>query len=136
MKKKPKPKTLKQLKDKCWTLFSEYIRRKDADEGGTVECFTCRRLFFWREVHAGHFVAGRTNAVLFDERIVRPQCISCNIWKGGNYSAYTLRMLDEVGREKVEDYLALKGKTLKYTKSDILDLIELYKGKLREIGCD
>src|SRR6185295_14293532 len=75
--KKKKQKTLKQLKDQCWKVFSEWIRRSHADEGGTVECFTCGSLMHWKESHAGHFVGGRSNAVLFDERIVKPQCPRC-----------------------------------------------------------
>lgn len=127
MKKKP---TLRNLKAKCWKLFSEYIRRKDADEGGTVHCYTCRRPIFWKEAHAGHFVPGRTNAVLFNEDVVRPQCVGCNIFRGGAYHDYTLRMLDEVGREKVDELLALKHKTVKFTRADIEELIASYKEKL------
>ncbi len=133
---KRKSKSLRQLKDQCWKLFSEYIRRKDADEGGTNECYTCKKLFHWRELQCGHFVPGRTNSVLFDVRVVRPQCARCNIWLGGNYANFTLRLLDEVGREQVDELLALKHQTLKYTKSDIQDLIEKYKEKLKEIECD
>jgi len=131
---KKKTKSLRQLKDQCWKLFSEYIRRKDADEGGTVECYTCGNLMYWKEAHAGHFVGGRTNSVLFNERIVKPQCPRCNIFLSGNYAYYTLRMLDEVGREQVDGFLALKSQSLKYTKSDILELIEKYKEKLKEIS--
>lgn len=128
--KKKKQKTLSQLKDQCWKVFSEWIRRSHADEGGTVECYTCRRLFFYKEVHAGHFVSGRTNAVLFDERIVKPQCPKCNIFMSGNYSAYTLRMLDDHGRDYVDELLALKHQTVKFTRSDLLEKIEVYKAKL------
>jgi hypothetical protein len=122
--------TLRSLKNKAWKVFSEYIRRKDADEGGTTRCVTCRTPIFWKEAHAGHFVPGRTNAVLFNPDITNPQCIRCNIFLGGNYAAYTLYMLDNFGREKVEEFLALKHKVVKYTRSDLEDMIEFYKQKL------
>lgn len=125
-----KQKTLRQLKDACWKVFSEYIRRSHADEGGTVECYTCGNLMYWKEAHAGHFVSGRTNAVLFDERIVKPQCPRCNIFLGGNYAAYTLRMLDSVGRTQVDELLALKHQTVKFTRSDLEEKIAYYKAKL------
>lgn len=128
--KKKKQKTLRQLKEQCWKLFSLWIRKSNADEGGTCECYTCGRLAHFSEMHAGHFVSGRTNAVLFDERIVKPQCPRCNIFLGGNYSAYTLRMLDEHGRDSVDGYLALKHQTLKFTRSDLEEKIEMYKQKL------
>ena len=88
---------------------------------------------FWKEAHAGHFVSGRTNAVLFDERIVKPQCPRCNIFLGGSYAAYTLRILDEVGRDKVDEFLALKHQTLKFTRSDLEEKIAYYKQKLETL---
>ena len=121
------------MKDACWKVFSEYIRRSHADEGGTVECWSCRQLMFWKDAHAGHFVAGRTNAVLFDERIVKPQCPRCNIFLGGNYAAYTLRMLDDHGREKVDEFLALKHQTVKFTRTDLEEKIQHYKQKLEAL---
>lgn len=127
MKKKP---SLKSLKNKAWKTFSEWVRRRDADEGGTVHCVTCRKPLFWKEAHAGHFISGRTNAVLFHPDIVNPQCEVCNIWRGGNYVAYTLYMLDKYGREKVEEFEALRRQVKKLTRSDLEDLINEYKQKL------
>ena len=125
--------SLPGLKKKAWKLLSEYIRRKDADEGGTVECYTCRKLFHWKELQGGHFVPGRSGSVLLDARIVRPQCVRCNVLLGGAYHAFTLRMIDEVGREKVEEYLALKHQVKKWNRSDLEAFIEEYKRKLDEL---
>ena len=130
MKKKP---TLKSLKNKAWKTFSEWVRRKDADEGGTVYCVTCRTPIFWKEAHAGHFVPGRTNSVLFHPDITNPQCPVCNLWRGGNYQAYTLYMLDKYGRERVEEFLALRRQVVKLTRTDFEEIIETYKAKLEKL---
>jgi len=127
-------KSLPGLKKQAWKLLSEYVRRKDADEGGTVECFTCRALSYWKEVDCGHFVPGRSGSVLLDERICRPQCKRCNIFLRGNYHAYTLRMIDEVGREKVEEYLALKNQVKKWSRSDLEMFIKEYKAKVEGLN--
>lgn len=129
---KRKP-TLRGLKKKLWTIFSEYIRRKDADEGGTNYCFTCGQPKFWKELHAGHFVGGRTNSVLFNEEIVKPQCLMCNVFLNGNYGPYTLKMIDLHGREKVESFLSLKHQVKKYTRPDLEELIAVYKQKVAEL---
>lgn len=126
--------TLRTLKAKCWKVFSEWIRRKDADAGGTNYCFTCGQPKFWKELQAGHFIGGRTNAVLFNEDIVNPQCLMCNVFLHGNYGKYTLKMIDLHGREKVEEFLALKHKTVKYTRSDLEEMIETYKQKLSSLA--
>ena len=129
---KAKP-TLKSLKNRAWKTFSEWVRRRDADEGGTVHCVTCRKPIYWKEAHAGHFVAGRTNAVLLHPDIVWPQCVVCNLFLGGNYSAYTLFMLDKYGREKVEEFLSLRHQVKKMTRADWEAEIETYKAKLAEL---
>lgn len=122
--------TLRGLKARCWKLFSEYIRRKDADAGGTNYCFTCGQPKFWKELQAGHFIGGRTNAVLFNEEIVKPQCLMCNVFLRGNYGRYTLKMIDLHGRERVEEFMALKHQVKKYTRADVEGLIARYESKL------
>lgn len=126
-------KTLSSLKKKLWKLFSEYVRRSASDEGGTLRCYTCGKLLFWKEAHAGHFVPGRKNAVLFNEDVVRPQCPRCNIFEGGAYHRYTLNMVRDLGKDRVEELLALKHKVLKYTRSDLEGLIDVYKKKLERL---
>lgn len=130
MKKKP---TFKSLKTKAWKTFSEWVRRRDADEGGTCYCVTCRTPIFWKEAHAGHFVPGRTNSVLFHPDITNAQCPICNLWRGGNYQAYTLYMLDKFGREKVEEFLSLRRQVVKLTRTDLEEIIETYKAKLEQL---
>lgn len=125
--------TLRILKKKAWKVFSEWVRRRDADEGGTTYCVTCRTPLYWKEAHAGHFVPGRTNAVLFHPDITNPQCPVCNIWKGGNYQAYTLYMLDKYGREKVEEFLSLRRQVVKLTRADLEEIIAHYKAKIAEL---
>jgi hypothetical protein len=122
--------SLKSLKNRAWKLMSEWVRRKDADEGGTTRCVTCRTPIYWKEAQAGHFVSGRTNAVLFHPDLVHVQCVGCNIFRGGNYAAYTLYMLDLYGREKVEEFLSLRRKAVKLTRQDLEQLIEDFKAKL------
>jgi hypothetical protein len=129
-KKKP---TLRGLKNKAWKIFSEWIRRKDADQGGTVTCYTCGKLMFWKEAHAGHALPGRHNAVLLDNDIVRVQCPPCNLWKGGNYPVFTAKLIRENGLEWFESKLQGAKQVVKYTRSDLEDLINDYKQKLAEL---
>jgi hypothetical protein len=128
--KKKKQKTFKSLKAKLWTLFSEYIRRRDADEGGTVSCYTCGRLMFWRDSQAGHAIGGRHFAVLFDESICRPQCPRCNVWMRGNYPIFTTKLIEEKGMEWWKAKLDGARQIVKLTRSDLEQMIENYKEKL------
>ena len=66
-----------------WKIFSQYIRLRDCIKSlGAVDrgkCVTCGRIYPFKKLQAGHFVPGRTRAVLFDERCVHAQCFLCNM---------------------------------------------------------
>jgi len=130
---KRKKATLSSLKKKAWKLFSEWIRRKDADEGGTVECYTSGKLMHWKEAHAGHAIPGRHNAVLFDADIVKPQSPVDNIWKGGQYHIFATKLIKEHGLEWWERKLVESRRVVKYTAADLEDLIEDLKQKLKSL---
>jgi hypothetical protein len=130
MGKKP---TLRSLKERCWKVFSEYVRRKDADEGGTERCYTCGTPFHWKELHAGHAIPGRHNAVLFDEDIVKPQCPRDNIFGGGMYHIFATNLIKEHGLDWWEAKLAGSKQTVKWTRIDLEEKINFYKDKLRNL---
>ena len=133
MRVKKKSKTLGQLKKAAWKLFSEYVRRKDADEGGTVSCYTCGRLLYWKEAHAGHALPGRHNAVLFDLDIVRPQCPRDNLFMGGRYEVFAAKLIRENGLEWFEKKLAGAREVIKMSRDDLEKIIIDYKKKLEEL---
>lgn len=125
--------TLSGLKKKCWRLFSEYVRRKGSDEGGTDHCYTCGGLFHWKDLQAGHAIPGRHNAVLFDEEIVRKQCATCNVFRRGQYHIFTTKLIRERGMEWWEKKLEESRRLVKWTRSDIEELIAGYKEKLKAL---
>jgi len=132
MKKKPK---LTTLKNKAWKLFSEWIRRKDADAGGTTQCFTCNKLLDWKhEAQAGHAIGGRRNAVLFDEEIVRVQCACCNVILRGNYQIFIYKLIKKHGIEWWERKLIGATKAVKLTHADLEEMIAAYQAKLAQLG--
>jgi hypothetical protein len=128
-----KKQSLKTLKTKCWKLFSEWVRRKDADEGGSERCYTCSRPFHWKELQCGHAIGGRHNAVLLDADICRPQCVHCNVFSRGNYPIFTAKLIREHGLEWFEEKLAGSRQVKKYTRIDLEALIESYKTKIQEL---
>jgi len=131
VKKKP---TLRSLKARAWKLFSEWIRRKDADQGGTVSCYTCGKLMFWKEAHAGHAIPGRHNAVLLDPEIVRPQCPRDNLFLGGRYEIFATKLIKEKGMEWWEAKLEGARAIVKLTRGDYEALISSYKQKLEDLA--
>jgi hypothetical protein len=111
-------------------VFSEYVRRRGADAGGTERCYTCGAPNHWKALQCGHAIGGRHNAVLFDEDICRPQCVRCNVMLRGNYPIFTTNLIKENGLEWWEGKLAGARQVVKWARSDLEDLIQTYKQKL------
>lgn len=100
-------------------------------------CVTCRRSYPFKQLQAGHFIQGRGNAVLFDERIVYSQCVGCNgnppMGKGGNYVEYYVFMLEEWGQIMIDEFRALKHTTVIYKIPDYDRLEQEFKDKTKEL---
>lgn len=124
-----------KLKAKAWSLFSQYIRRKYADKNGYVRCVTCKEAKPWKEMQAGHFVDSRNNTVLFDERLVFPQCVGCNLFKSGAKIRFTLFMLNlGYSTAQIEAFQSLSSSIKKVSIADYMDLIDKYTDLL--VGLD
>jgi hypothetical protein len=129
-----KPASLKTTKRKCWKVFSQWIRLKDSDEGGTASCYTCGTLAHYKDLHAGHAIPGRHNAVLFDEDIVKPQCPICNVWKGGMYHVFATKLIKEHGMEWWDAKLAGSKEVVKWTAADLEEKLQFYNRKVADIA--
>lgn len=129
-----------KAKDAAWSAFSLYIRTRDSirTTGAIAECrcVTCGRKYPRLGkgcIQAGHFLAGRTGAVLFDEDGVNGQCYGCNVGRSGRHVEYTLYMLNKYGQVFIDQMLANSKKTLKYSVSDYEYIEKLYTGKTNEL---
>lgn len=122
---------LKTNKRKAWEAFSKYIRLRDTCKLGT-ECYTCGKWGDFKRMHAGHFQPGRHNIFEFDERQVHAQCVSCNMFKRGNWPPYYKRMVKEYGQEEVNKMLEDRN-TIKPMKAyEYEELYKKYKAKAKE----
>lgn len=118
------------LEKKLDRVFSEYIRKRDADEGGTALCVTCGRLMFWKEGQCGHWIKRQHRSVRWDERNVGFQCPGCNLFKSGAMDEFAGYLLERYGRETVQELLELKHQPKKFTRSDLEQMIQDYKARL------
>lgn len=129
----------KKAKKKAWEAFSRYIRTRDclrfSGDPELGKCVTCNLVFPFKKLQAGHFIDGRSNSVLFDERIVYTQCYQCNSknesygGKSGNKVEYYVFMLEEWGQIMIDEFRALKYKTVKYKPHDYERIEQEYLDK-------
>lgn len=138
------PKTDKaKAKEKAWKNFSLYIRTRDCKEwerkhpeyNGELAgvCVTCGRWFPLKTLQAGHWIAGRNNAVLFSEEGCHAQCYGCNVGKKGNPINYWLYMERTYGREVMDRLIQESTVPVKYSAQDYNDISEKYLAKTRKL---
>ena len=133
---KPENQKPKALKAKAWKLMSEIVRRKYAVDG-YVNCFTCDKSMEWRDSQAGHGIGGRTNYLLFEcEECIRPQCKSCNVFKGGMYHVFIPKLIELYGLETYQDWVIENRRPHKYTKGDYVELVDELQARLDAIRGD
>ncbi|TVL99546.1 MAG: hypothetical protein CV087_17455 [Candidatus Brocadia sp. WS118] len=121
------------LKNKAWAEFSKYIRQRAIEYQDYVRCYTCGTLKPWKQMHAGHGIGGRSNAVLFDERLVKPQCAGCNIFGGGQYRIFTRKLIDELGLEKYDEMVKNSTTLMPLKDFQFKEIYEKYKTLNKEI---
>jgi hypothetical protein len=126
-----------RAKNRAWYWFSRYIRLTHCvEEYGTPEkgdCITCKETFPFEKLDAGHFVPGRTDAVIFDENNSHGQCRKCNRFRQGRWVEYFFYMRDRYGLEEVMRIMGLTFKSIRYHDSDFRVIAETYRIKCKII---
>ena len=97
-------------------------------------CYTCGVSKPVSDMQAGHAIQGRGNSILFETDGIRPQCAGCNVWQHGRLDVFIPRLIDDIGRQRFDELLALKSQPKTYTVDELLDIESEYKEKLIEIG--
>ena len=126
--------SLRSLRLKLDKLFSIYIRRRFEDKHGRVLCVTCGDRLHWKEANAGHFIKRQFLATRYDERNCHVQCVRCNLYRGGELIEYYGFMLHEYGPGVVEELKEMKDTTAKFTRTDLMAMIDRYVAIAKERG--
>ena len=130
-KRKQSPK--QRAKKKAWTLLSQAIRLEAADVDGYVQCITCDHRSVWnRGMQAGHFIDGRMNAILFDERGIHPQCMGCNVMLNGRKDSYFVWMEANMTRDVIDDLMVQKRKIRQFTLEELDEMIAEYAARIKK----
>jgi hypothetical protein len=118
--------TRSKLVKKLDTVFSQYIRQKNAvDEIST--CFTCGKKDHWKKLQNGHFQSRKHYSTRWDEINCQVQCAGCNVFKYGEQYVFG-KKLDQKFGYGTSERLHLKSKQIiKLADFELEDLIIRYK---------
>jgi hypothetical protein len=124
--------TRKTLVTKLDTIFSQYIRRKDAINN-ISECFTCGVKNDYKKQQAGHFASRRHYSTRWNEYNVQVQCYSCNICNQGMQFEFGKKLCLKYGDNFAEDLMLKSKEIVKFTESDLIELIDYYTEKVNTL---
>ena len=114
-------------------VFSLYIRQRNANLDGFVECVTCGRSNHWKKMQCGHFMSRRKYATRWNEINCQVQCYGCNVMQQGQQYKFGVWIDQEYGGEMADDLVRLSNDTVKFTTPELEIMIEGYKEMLSEL---
>ena len=114
------------------TVFSRYIRLRYAKDE-ICECYTCGKKDHYKKQQAGHFASRRHYSTRWNEYNVQVQCYGCNIGLQGLQFEFGKRLNKEFGEDFAEQLLIESKQTIKLSDSDLIEMIDIYKEKLKAL---
>lgn len=125
----PRQKLIKQLD----SIFSKFVRMRDADDSGMATCISCGAVKKWREGDAGHFISRGKMSTRYDEQNVHFQCKKCNIFRNGEQYLYSLALDRKYGEGTAERIYLESNKTKKTSIGELRRMIKHYTRQVDEI---
>lgn len=118
-------------KARAWTQFSMFIRLRDADAFGRVQCITCQRSGPWKQFDAGHYLTRAKESTLFDEHNVHAQCKGCNRFQGGKFFEHEQAIVRKYGALEL---IRLKNKAGQECKRTLFDYQTIEKNYAERVA--
>ena len=109
-------------------VFNQFINLRD--KGKTCVSCGCKV----EAPNASHFFSvGSSPELRFNELNVHTSCIHCNLHKHGNIAEYSIRLPNRIGQENYDLLVTLRNKPRHYTIPELIELIAVYKQKIKEL---
>ena len=126
--------TISKLKKELDKWFSLYIRLREANEYGMVQCFTCGIVRGYKDgMQNGHFQSRKHMATRFDEENCQVQCIKCNIFDSGQQYLFSLRLDEKYGAGTSEELEYLARTIHKVSRVEYEEQISYYKKLVKNL---
>ena len=126
----------KELEKAARVIFQKWIRERDKD----LPCISCGRTeseLGKNMFDSGHyFSAERFSGLIFEENNVHKQCKKCNgVNMHGNLSEYRKGLVARYGEDYVIELESISdaNRVYKYSRSELIDLANKYKMKLKNL---
>ncbi len=115
------------------SVFSQYVRRRDSNLDGYVECATCGTCKPVKQMQNGHFQSRGKYPTRWHEHNTGPQCVGCNMFKQGEQYKMSKYLDEKYGEGTADKMVRLSNTTAKFSDADLLEMIEHYKELLNDL---
>lgn len=107
-----------------------YIKLRDQHE---KTCICCDRPLVG-SIDSGHWLESGNNPVIrYHEDNIHSQLTYCNNYQGGDSGDYEKNLRAKIGDERVDYLKSQKGKSIKRTAQDYIEIENHYKAKCKEL---
>lgn len=135
-KKSRTPPSLSTLRDKLDTVFSKYIRLRDAMPSGTFRCISCGKIKPLDQADAGHYFSRIHMNTRFDEDNVHAECRYCNRFSADHLVGYRENLIKKIGEKRFLMLEVHAHQTKKWSSFEIEQLIKYYRALVQKLQKD
>ena len=126
-------KTISKLKKELDKWFSLYIRLRDCNEYGMVQCFTSGKVYHYKKIHAGHFMSRKHLSTRYCETNVQPQSPADNLFGQGEQYRFSLNLDVKYGEGTAQELQFKSKQTVKFSRVDYEEKISYYKNYVNKL---
>ena len=124
---------ISKLKKELDKWFSLYIRLRDCNEYGMVQCFTSGKVYHYKKIHAGHFMSRKHLSTRWCEINVQPQSPADNLFGQGQQYQFGLNLDAKYGEGTAEEMQYKSRSIYKMSRVDYEEKISYYKNLVNKI---
>lgn len=123
----PKTQSIPSLTAKAQKVFNEFIRHRDSQDG-YFTCISSGKTLPVDQMNAGHYIPVKNSSFLrFHEDNVHGESIYSNCFDEFHLVPYRKNLIEKIGLERVEWLEANQRTVKKWTRAELLEIIEKYK---------
>lgn len=125
--------SLRTLVDRLDTVFSRYIRLRDAMEGGMFRCISCGKIKPIEQADCGHFHSRTHMSTRFDEDNCHAECRYCNRFSADHIIGYRENLIRKIGEQRFKLLDIKAHETKKWSHFELEQLVKYYRALVQKL---
>ena len=132
--KQKKAPTLSSLVDKLDTVFSKYVRLRDAMPSGFFRCISCGQIKPISQADCGHFHSRIHMSTRFDEDNCHAECRYSNRFSADHIIGYRANLIKKIGEQRFILLEAKAHQSRKWSHFELEQLIKYYRALVQKLS--